>query len=77
MFYFFPVALSVAGLYFVICYISTKNENYKQEINKLIENTIELLKEQALNKPNENYLPIIYIRDHLIPFDERKCMYNN
>jgi len=71
------VALCIVGLYFVICYISTKSENYKQELNKLIENTIKLLKEQALNQPNESYLPITHIRDHLIPFDERQCMYKN
>ncbi|XP_022171716.1 uncharacterized protein LOC111034687 isoform X2 [Myzus persicae] len=67
------VALSIVGLYFVICYISTKSENYKQELNQLVENTIELLKEQAQNKPNESYLPIIHIRDHLIPFNERQA----
>jgi len=66
------VALSIVGLYFVICYISTKSENYKQEVNQLVENTIDLLKEQAQNKPNESYLPIIHIRDHLIPFNERQ-----
>lgn len=68
----FSVALSIVGLYFVICYISTKSENYKQEVNKLVENTIDLLKEQAQNKPNQSYLPIIHIRDHLIPFNERQ-----
>jgi len=68
----FSVTLSIVGLYFVICYISTKSENYKQELNQLVENTIDLLKEQALNKPNESYLPIIHIRDHLIPFNERQ-----
>ncbi|XP_025202028.1 uncharacterized protein LOC112599365 [Melanaphis sacchari] len=67
------VALSIVGLYFVICYISTKSENYKQEVNQLVENTIDLLKEQARNKPNESYLPIIHIRDHLIPFNERQA----
>ncbi|XP_026804381.1 LEM domain-containing protein 2-like isoform X2 [Rhopalosiphum maidis] len=67
------VALSIVGLYFVICYISAKSENYKQEVNQLVENTIDLLKEQAQNKPNESYLPIIHIRDHLIPFNERQA----
>jgi len=70
------VALSIIGLYFVICYISTKSENYKQQVNQLVENTIELLKEQAQNKPNESYLPIIHIRDHLIPFNERQGIRN-
>lgn len=68
------MVLSVVGLYFVICYVSTKSENHKQEVNKLVENTINLLKEQALNRPSESYLPIIHIRDHLIPFDERQGM---
>jgi len=67
------VALSVLGLYFVICYITTNNENYKQEVNKLVENTIILLKEQAQNQPNESYIPIIHIRDNLIPFNERQA----
>jgi len=67
------VALSIVGLYFIICYISKKSENYKQEVNQLVENTIDLLKEQAQNKPNESYLPIIHIRDHLIPFNERQA----
>jgi len=71
------VALSIVGLYFVICYISTKSENYKQEVNQLVENTIDLLKEQAQNKPNESYLPIIHIRDHLIPFNERQGNINH
>lgn len=39
---------------------------------KLIESTIKLLKKQAVHQPNENYLPIIHIRDKLIPFDERQ-----
>lgn len=41
-------------------------------MNQLVENTIELLKEQAKNRPNESYLPIIHIRDHLIPSKERQ-----
>lgn len=69
------MVLSVVGLYFVACYITTKSENHKQEVNTLVENTIKLLKEQALNRPNENYLPIIHIRDYLIPFDERQGVY--
>jgi len=67
------VSLSVVGLYFVICYITTKGEKQKQEMNQLIENTIDLLKEQAQNRPSENYLPIIHIRDSLIPFNERQA----
>lgn len=43
-------------------------------MNKLIENTIHLLKEQTQHRPNENYLPIIHIRDSLIPFNERQGM---
>lgn len=66
------MTLSVVGLYFVICYISTKSENHKQEVTKLIESTIKLLKKQAIDQPNESYLPIIHIRDNLIPFDERQ-----
>lgn len=66
------MALSVVGLYFVICYITTKNEKIKQEIHRLIEDTIELLKEQTKNHPNESYLAIIHIRDRLIPFNERQ-----
>lgn len=71
------MALSVVGLYFVICYISTKSETHKQEVNKLIESTIKLLKKQAVQQPNENYLPIINIRDILIPFDERQGKVHN
>lgn len=71
------MSLSIVGLYFVICYVSTKSENYKQEVNQLVENTIDLLKEQAQNKPNESYLPIIHIRDHLIPFNERQGNINH
>lgn len=67
------VTLSVVGLYFVLCYISTKSEIHKQEVIKLIESTIKLLKTQAVNQPDESYLPIIHIRDTLIPFDERQA----
>lgn len=66
------MTLSVVGLYFVICYISTKSETHKQEMTKLIEGTIKLLKKRAVHQPNESYLPIIHIRDILIPFDERQ-----
>lgn len=69
------MALCVICLYFVICYITLKSEKYKQEVNQLVENTIILLKEQANNRPNEeNYLPIIHIRDQLIPIKERQGM---
>ncbi|VVC30133.1 Hypothetical protein CINCED_3A018232 [Cinara cedri] len=66
------VGLSVIGLYFLICYISSKSEKHHLDVNQLIENTIDLLKEQAQNRPDENYLPIIHIRDRLIPFNERQ-----
>lgn len=66
------MTLSVVGLYFVICYISTKSEKHKQEVNRLVENTIDLLKQQAQHRPNESYLPIIHIRDQLITPNERQ-----
>lgn len=69
------MGLSVVGLYFVICYITDKGEKYKLQVNQLVESTIELLKERALNQPDESYLPIIHVRDHLIPFNERQGMY--
>lgn len=69
------MGLSVIGLYFVICYITKKSENYKKEVNQLVEKTIDLLKERALNQHDESYLPIIHVRDHLIPFNERQGMY--
>lgn len=69
------MGLSVVGLYFVICYITDKGEKYKLQVNQLVESTIELLKERALNQPDESYLPIIRVRDHLIPFNERQGMY--
>lgn len=72
--FIFSVGLSVIGLYFIICYITEKGEKYKLEVTRLIENTIDLLKEQALNQPDESYLPIIHVRDHLIPFNERQGM---
>lgn len=71
------MALSIVGLYFVICYITTESEKHKQEVNQLIENTINLLKEHAHNQPDESYLPLIHIRDYLIPVKERQCMYSN
>lgn len=71
----FSVGLSVIGLYFIICYISSKSEKRLQDINHLVENTIDLLKEQARSRPNESYLPIIHIRDCLIPFNERQGMH--
>jgi membrane protein Man1 len=72
--FIFPVGLSVIGLYFIICYITAKGEKYKLEVTQLVENTIDLLKERALNQPDESYLPIIHVRDHLIPFNERQGM---
>lgn len=71
----FLVGLSVIGLYFIICYISSKSEKHNLEFNQLIENIIILLKEQSQRRPNESFLPIIHIRDHLIPFNERQGMY--
>lgn len=69
------MALCIICLYFVICYITSKSEKYKQEVNELIESTIKLLKEQANNQANEKkYLPIINIRDRLIPTKERQGM---
>lgn len=68
------MTLSVIGLYFAICYISTKSEKHRQEVNVLVENTIDLLKRQAQHRPNENYLPIIHIRDQFIPPNERQCI---
>lgn len=65
------MAISVICLYFGICYITTKSEKYKQEVNQLVENTIDLLKQQAQYRPNEGYLPITHIRDQLIPPNER------
>lgn len=70
------MALSIVGLYIVICYITTKSEQHKQEVNQLIENTIKLLKEQAQNYPDESYLPLIHIRDRLIPVKERQGVYS-
>lgn len=69
------MALSIAGFYFIAFYVFTKNEKNKQEINRLVEETIELLKEQAQSNPNESYLAIIHIRDRLIPFNERQGNY--
>lgn len=62
----------VASFYFGICYITTKSEKHKQEVNRLVENIIDLLKQQAQYRPNEGYLPIIHIRDQLIPPNERQ-----
>lgn len=72
LFCFILVTLSVVGLYFVICYITTKSDQYKQDVNQLIENTIILLKERAKYEPDENFIPIIHIRDCLIPVKERQ-----
>jgi len=55
--------------------MTTKSENHKQEVNRLVENIIDLLKQQALYRPNdEGYLPIIHIRDQLIPPNERQSI---
>lgn len=76
MFYLFClVALSVICIYFGICYITTKNEKHQQELNRLIENTTDLLKQQSQYRPNEGYLPIIHIRDQLIAPNERQGMF--
>lgn len=74
-FFKYLVALSVGSVYFGICYFSTKSEKYKQEVNRLVECTIDLLKQQAHYRPNEGYLPIIHIRDQLILPSERQGMY--
>jgi len=66
------VSLSIVSLYFGICYMTTKSEKHKQEVNHLVENIIDLLKQQAQYRPNEGYLPIIHIRDQLIPPNERQ-----
>lgn len=70
------MTLSVASIYFGICYVTTKSEKHKQEVNRLVENTIDLLKQQAQYRPNEGYLPIIHIRDQLIPLSERSSKIN-
>jgi len=77
MFFFTLVAMSVISLYFGICYITTKSEKHKQEVDRLVENTIDLLKQQAQYRPNESYLPVIQIRDQLIPPNERQGIYYN
>lgn len=70
--FFCLVIFFVASFYFGICYITTKSEKHKQEVNRLVENIIDLLKQQAQYRPNEGYLPIIHIRDQLIPPNERQ-----
>jgi len=70
----FLVSLSLVSLYFGICYLTTKSEKHKQEVNRLVENIIDLLKQQAQYRPNESYLPIIHIRDQLIPPNERQSI---
>lgn len=75
MFAFFIVAISVVSLYFGICYVTTKSEKYKQEVNQLVESIIDILKQQAQYRPNEGYLPIIHIRDQLILPNERTSIY--
>lgn len=70
----FLVSLSLISLYFGICYMTTKSEKHKQEVNQLVENIIDLLKQQAQYRPNESYLPIIHIRDQLIPPNERQSI---
>lgn len=71
------MVVSVLSIYFGICYITTKSEKHKNEVNRLVENTIDLLKQQAQYRPIEGYLPIIHIRDQLIPPNERQSKYNN
>jgi len=68
------VLLSVLSIYFGICYITTKSEKHKQEVNRLVENTIDLLKQHAQYQPIEGYLPIIHIRDQLILPNERQSI---
>lgn len=68
------MALSIICFYFGICYVTTKSEKHKQEVNRLLESTMDLLKQQAQYRPNEGYLPIIHIRDQLIPLNERQSM---
>jgi len=54
--------------------MTTKSEKHKQEVNRLVENIIDLLKQHAQYRPNEGYLPIIHIRDQLIPPNERQSI---
>jgi len=56
--------------------MTTKSEKHKQEVNRLVENIIDLLKQHAQYRPNEGYLPIIHIRDQLIPPNERQSIKN-
>lgn len=65
------MAFSIICIYFGICYITTKSEKHKREVNQLIESAIDLLKQQAQYRPNESYLPVIHIRDQLISPNER------
>lgn len=67
------MSLSVICSYFGICFITTKSEKHQQEVNRLIEVTIDLLK-QAQYRPNEGFLPIIHIRDQLIAPNERQSL---
>lgn len=66
------MALSIISVYFGIHYVTNKSEKHRQEVDRLIESTIDLLKQQAQYRPNESYLPMIHIRDQLIPLNERK-----
>jgi len=54
--------------------MTTKSEKHNQEVNRLVESIIDLLKQQAQYRPNEGYLPIIHIRDQLIPPNERQSI---
>jgi len=54
--------------------MTTKSEKHKHEVNRLVENIIDLLKQNAQYRPNEGYLPIIHIRDQLIPPNERQSI---
>lgn len=69
------MALFVGSVYFGVYYFSTKSEKYKQEVNRLVECTIDLLKQQAQYRPSEGYLPIIHVRDRLISPNERQGMH--
>lgn len=71
------MALSIIGLYFGVCYVTTKSEKHRQEVNRLVERIIDLLKQQAQYRPNEGYLPIIHLRDQLIPLNERQGIKTN
>lgn len=70
------MALPVLSFYFGISYITMKSEKHKQEVQRLVKIIIDLLKHEAQYQPKEGYLPIIYIRDQLIPLNERLSIQN-